>query len=60
MPHSEIVDYLLSLNSTLKATYTCYQDLLYAMSQNNNDLLKSLLSSPQDRSLTICRLPYKP
>ncbi|WP_317944083.1 transposase [Carnobacterium maltaromaticum] len=49
MPHSEIVDYLLSLNSTLKATYTCYQDLLYAMSQNNSDLLKSVLSSPHEQ-----------
>lgn len=49
IPHSEIVDYLLSLNSTLKATYTCYQDLLYVMSQNNNDLLKSVLSSPHEQ-----------
>ena len=49
MPHSEIVDYLLSLNFTLKATYTCYQDLLYAMSQNNSDLLKSVLFSPHEQ-----------
>lgn len=46
MPHSEIFDYLLSLNSPLKATYTCYQGLLNAMNQNNSDLLESVLSRP--------------
>lgn len=35
LPETEIIDYLLTLDPTLKATYTTYQDLLYYSKRND-------------------------
>ncbi|MFW3331264.1 ISL3 family transposase [Aerococcus viridans] len=43
---TEIVDYLLSLDPTLKDTYQFYQDLLYAIHQNDFESFGDSLNEP--------------
>lgn len=40
MPDTKIVDYLLTLDETLKATYNIYQDLLYYSKRNDYNRFK--------------------
>lgn len=45
MPETDIMDYILSLDSTLKATYEMYQDLLYYSKHNDFDGFKQAVTS---------------
>lgn len=43
LPETEIMDYLLSLNTELKDTYRLYQDLLYCCKTNDFDAFSDIL-----------------
>lgn len=45
MPETDIIDYLISLDPTLKATYATYQELLFHSKQNNFDGFKQAVLS---------------
>ena len=52
LPNTEIVDYLLTLDETLKATYDLYQNLLYYSKKNDYKGFKDLIlkTSPKELS----------
>ena len=59
MTTTDVVDFLINLDSELKETYCLYKDLLYAFKKNDYDLLKKAIHKPNNNISSYMKTSIK-
>ena len=55
----DVVDYLINIDEESKQTYRIYQDILYSLKTRNYELLKSVLSNPNNNISSYMKTAVK-